>query len=446
MPTELIHVEEREALVAEIEGLRGEIRLLRRLATVLDDDIDHRVVFRKLLDCLAEIVPVLRAQIWVPDREAGELGCVFHFDGREVVTFLETHVLNPVIERDLVEGGAMSFGQGPSPAGPPGGGPAAAFLYQLAQRCGLPALVVPLGRRARLLGLLCLQVPGFEQELDPTRMRILDAVGHQASLALHILDLVEQVRVGEGLRREIEVARSIQHDLLPQALPRSARLDLFAGRVTAARVGGDYYDFLVREGPSGTPSTVGLLVADVTGHSVASAMIAMSFRSSFRHFHALELDADTLFQNVNRALYDEFPESGSCLSAFYAVLDELTLELSYTNAGHPRPFVRVGGTGEFRRLGEAGPLLGAVPDADYPLERTTLGPGDILVLYTDGVVEARSPTGDRFQDRRLRDAVARTATRSAREIYHQILKEVHAFQDDRATQDDMTLVVLKVQG
>jgi serine phosphatase RsbU (regulator of sigma subunit) len=423
------------AVVEELARAYEELHLLHGLAGVLEDEMDHRLIFLKILACLKELLPIEKAEVWIPYREAKEFRSILLYDGTELIR--STHV----IPCDLgVEGGLIGLRVRVLRDGQKAVQPVDFFLLQAASRIGLPVIVVPLLRKAKVLGLLVLRIPPTLQNVDSSRLRLVAAAARQMGVNLQLHFLIEELRANEGLRREIEIARQIQHDLLPQQIPQSDKYDLHGGCVTAARVGGDYYDFFSTPGEN-----LGLLIADVAGHSVASALIAMSFRSSFRHFLEQRLELDLLFDKVNLTLHRELKETGSFLSAVYTTLDERTLRLRYVNAGHPHPLLRQRKTGSFRCLDQSSLLVGILPGIKYPVGEVALAKGDILILYTDGIVEAENQHGDPFGKERLEKAVERNNHKSAREIYYQLLKEMYLFQDERFNKDDVTLVVLKVK-
>jgi len=115
------------------------------------------------------------------------------------------------------------------------------------------------------------------------------------------------------------------------------------------------------------------------------------------------------------------------------------------NAGHPHPLLLESKTGSFRCLEESSLLVGVIPSIEYPVGEVELEKGDILVLYTDGIVEAENQKGELFGKSRLEEAVRRNVRKSAREIYHHLLKEMYLFQDERFNKDDVTLMILKVK-
>lgn len=424
-----------DAVVEELARAYEELHLLHGLSGVLEGELDHCLVFLKILACLKELLPIEKAEVWVPYRESGQFRSFLLYDGKGLIKTSEVLRCDRGVEGSLAGLGVRVLREGHKAANL-----VDSFVLEAASRIGLPAIVAPLLRKTKVLGLLVLRILSSLQNVDSSRLRLVAAAARQTSVNLQLHFLIEELRANEGLRREIEIARQIQHDLLPQRIPQSEQFDLYAGCVTAARVGGDYYDFFSTPGES-----LGLLIADVAGHSVASALIAMSFRSSFRHFLAQKLELDHLFDKVNLTLHNEFRDSGSFLSAIYTTLDERTLQMRYVNAGHPHPLLLESKTGSFRCLEESSLLVGVLPSIEYPVGEVKLEKGDILVLYTDGIVEAENQKGDLFGKSRLEEAVRRNVRKSAREIYHHLLKEMYLFQDERFNKDDVTLMILKVK-
>lgn len=424
------------AVVEELAHAYEELHLLHGLAGVLEDEIDHRIIFMKILTCLKELLPIEKAEIWTPRREAREFRSFLFYDGNGIVKNPDGISSVTGVEERLQSLGARVLREGQK-----GADAVDFFLLQAASRLGLPAIAVPLLRRGKVLGLLVLRIPSTLQNVDSSRLRLVAAAARQMSVNLQLHSLIEELRANEGLRKEIEIARQIQHDLLPQSTPQSDKYDLHAGCVTAARVGGDYYDFFSTPGKD-----LGLLIADVAGHSVASALIAMSFRSSFRHFLKESLEPSRLFDKVNVTLHGEFKGSGNFLSALYTTLDEKTLHLRYVNAGHPHPLLLESKTGSFRHLDQSNLLIGILPGIEYPVGEVDLEKGDVLVLYTDGIVEAENQYGDFFGKKRLEEAIRMNSRRSASEIFHCLLKEMYVFQDEHFNKDDVTLVILKVKN
>ncbi|HET6203812.1 MAG TPA: GAF domain-containing SpoIIE family protein phosphatase [Planctomycetota bacterium] len=254
-------------------------------------------------------------------------------------------------------------------------------------------------------------------------------------LAEHLGSVLTGIR-GAELRREIEIARRIVEGLLPARAPEMKGVDL-AGRLSPARdVGGDYYDFI----PMGD-GRVGIVVADVSGHSLPATLLMTSARSAFHWEVGPGRSAVEVLSRVARHLHDDLARADLFMSMALVVLDEGG-ELLFANAGHPPPLLRHP-DGSFEELEAEGPVAGVVPGARYEESRHRLREGDSLLLYTDGIPEA-ARGGEMFGMERLRRALDRAAAGTAEEIVGSIFREVEAFCGGPAA-DDLTVVVAKAR-
>lgn len=420
-------------ILDELARAYEEIHLLHGLAGSMEDELEHRMVFAKIIACLKELLPVESAEIWVPNPQAGEYRCALQWDGAQVTSRVETVEYSPILEKQLQKMSVRVL-RGNQPARDA----VDTFLQEIVNVAGFPSVVAPLCSKAKLVGLLAVKIPASLENLSSSRLRLVEAAARQTCVSLQIDFLIRELRANERLKKEIEIARQIQHGLLPEKIPQNPLYDLHAGCVTAARVGGDYYDFIERE------ERLGLLIADVAGHSIASALIAMSFRTTFRFYLARNPDHAELFRWVNDALNEELSKSGTFLSAFYGTFNPTTRLFRYVNAGHNPPIVWSASTQQFLHLEESGLLIGILPGQEYHAAEVQLAPGDVLLMYTDGIVEAENQGGEFFGLERLEAAVRKNLPKSAREMYHYLLKEMYLFQDEQFNKDDVTLLVLKV--
>lgn len=243
----------------------------------------------------------------------------------------------------------------------------------------------------------------------------------------------------ERMRRELELARRIQSRLLPAAPPPLPGLDVAATNAMSQEVGGDYYDFIpMAEG------RVGFCVADVAGKGVGAALLMSNVKAALVSAAAVEPKPDRLVTRVNRLL-EQSVEPGRFVTLFFGSLDPATRRLDYVNAGHPAPLlIRAGGGTE--RLSEGGTILGIDADAVYESGSTTLGAGDLLALFTDGVTEAQGEGGELFGEERIETLLRSERGRPAARVLEQLLAAVKAYEGDRGPSDDLTAVVLSVEG
>ena len=235
-------------------------------------------------------------------------------------------------------------------------------------------------------------------------------------------------------RRELAEALKIQQRLLPQQVPQIEGWEVAVTWQPAGGVGGDCFDAL-RFGDG----RLALSIADVVGKGIPAALLMSNLQAAVRAFASEVTEPQALCQQVNRILCGNIAE-GRFISFFYCVLDAASGVLSYTNAGHYLPVV-VRAAGSVERLGEGGPVLGVIGDAEYGQAQVTLGQGDRMVLFTDGLTEARNGDDEEFGEARLIDLAVRHRECSAPALQARLAGAVASFTGGRL-QDDATLIVL----
>jgi sigma-B regulation protein RsbU (phosphoserine phosphatase) len=257
----------------------------------------------------------------------------------------------------------------------------------------------------------------------------------------HNLVLAEQVREAyEIVDRELQVVGDIQRALLPAELPEIPTMKLAAHYQTSQRAGGDYYDFFPL--PDGR---WGILIADVSGHGTPAAVM-MAVTHSIAHMYPGTSSAPSDMLNfVGRHLARRYTQNvESFVTAFYAIYDPQTRELSYSSAGHNPPRLKRCGAGTITALdGAADYPLGILADVDYQDETVLLESGDQLVFYTDGIIDSADTTGQLFGLERL-DAVVEQCRNEPSEIVESLLTAVDAFTGGEAASDDRTVVAARV--
>ena len=304
-------------------------------------------------------------------------------------------------------------------------------------------VIAPLVGRNRVIGALfaCKElVRGFERDEIDT----ISILAAQSSLAIENAGLVEQQVERERLARELAIAREVQQRLLPQRVPVVRGLSLAASSVPAQEVGGDYYDFVDLG-----DERLGLIIADVSGKGTSAAFYMAEMQGIFHAVSRLAPSPADFLHHANVAISESL-DKNVFVSVIYGVLDVRKQEFVLARAGHC-PAAAVGIDGKARYLRSKGIGLGL---ADPPLFRQSLAestihlqPGDVFVLYTDGVVESRSPEGEEYDYDRLLRVLEDIRHESAEGIHDHLIKDLNAFVGDSGDYgDDMTLVVLKWHG
>jgi sigma-B regulation protein RsbU (phosphoserine phosphatase) len=339
----------------------------------------------------------------------------------------------PVLEGGLL--GELSYCEEPrviDDLDVPPGDPGAEHLEGARSLVALP--VFDEGRALNVVVFLSDQKAGFDREKIPDMVWQVNLFGR----ATHNLALSRELQlVNHMLDQELMSIAEIQRSLLPSELPDIPTLDLAADYRTSRRAGGDYYDvFPLDDGKWG------LLIADVSGHGAPAAVLMAITHSLAHSFAGLSNPPGRRLEHINHHLCERYTaESGSFVTAFYAVYDPSQRSMSYSRAGHNPPLlIRRGAEGAELLEGTGRPPLGVCDGQKYPDCYLELGPGDRLVLYTDGITEACSPSGEQFGVARIEGALAR-ATSRPEEIVDSILNEVARFTAGGSLADDRTLLV-----
>jgi sigma-B regulation protein RsbU (phosphoserine phosphatase) len=235
-------------------------------------------------------------------------------------------------------------------------------------------------------------------------------------------------------QRELEEARRIQRTLLPATLPLMDGFELAASWQPASGVGGDCYDAI-----RFSPHRLALSIADVVGKGIPAALLMSNLQAAVRAFASEAARPEELCEQVNTVLCGNIAE-GRFISFFYCVADSEIGSLSYANAGHFPPVV-VKPDGTIVRLTSGGPVLGVIAASSYEAGTVPFGAGDRLILYTDGITEARSEMDEEFGDDRLLALAVEHRGCSAPALQARLVDAVASFTGRRFT-DDATLMVL----
>ncbi|MEB3272390.1 MAG: PP2C family protein-serine/threonine phosphatase [Prochlorothrix sp.] len=295
--------------------------------------------------------------------------------------------------------------------------------------------------------------------LTETRQKLVRLVADQTAVAIENDALTIELRQKERLDRELEIGAEIQRQLLPRHCPQVMGVDLAARCLTANRVGGDYYDFIpIRHGQSapqsvtrsrgGNPSDCwGIAVGDVMGKGVPAGLIMTMLRGMLRAEVLNGHSPARILQHLNHIMYTDLENSNRFVTLFYSEYDPHTRLLSYSNAAHNPPLLWQRSTGSVHRLDAMGMLIGLDVDSQYEDAKVQLHPGDVVIYYTDGFTDAPGAGGDRYDEDQLIRALRYACEHHADpwEILDFLFDAIQRFMgSDRANEDDMTLVVLKV--
>ena len=309
----------------------------------------------------------------------------------------------------------------------------------------MAAAPVPSTSGPRPMAILEVGAPldGALGRLWPLRTNLL--INCSGALALLATLLVIRARfrsylAGQRLGHDVELARRVQQDLLPTPLDTSAIFDLAADFQPAAHLGGDFYDAFPVNGDGAA-----FVLGDVSGKGIPAALLTGVIHGAVRSSAWTEgrRQHQQATERLNRLL-SERASAERFASLFWGCIEGSTLR--YINAGHLAPILARANRPTCLRLDEGGPVLGLLPSAKFETGSVELEPGDLLVLYSDGLVEAANQHDEQFGEERVQELVAQHRHLTATQIRDQIIRAAQAFTGNAELEDDRTLLVLRYTG
>jgi phosphoserine phosphatase RsbU/P len=257
-------------------------------------------------------------------------------------------------------------------------------------------------------------------------------------LVLLILEIADRV----VMKRDLQIAREIQTWLLPGAPPQIPGLSIAYATRPANTVAGDYYDVFPRPGRSNEENRVVLAVADVAGKSIPAAMLMATFQASLKTLSTAQVALPELAANMNRYACTNSQGGLRFTTAFLAEYDPVRRTLDYINAGHNNPILRRAG-GTIERLDIGGLPFGIIPEMKYEAGTVILAPGDWLVIFTDGLVEAENARAEDYGETRLFGAIEAAKAFSPADLLKRLMAELDLFVGNTPQHDDVTCMLLK---
>lgn len=419
------------------------LRTLLEVARMVETSLSVDEVLAALVDAAIEFTGAERGFLFLRTRDGLELRLARHRSGVELGE-QQLRVPRAVLQRAL--DGRRELLSMHFPAEQVRGGGLGETIAELELRS---AVCVPLIRPAATTeaaqagvptaectaGLLYLDSRAGEADLSGGNRELLQTLALEASIILENARLLEGERARQRMEEELRIAREIQRSLLPQALPSKGWLRAVGYSESSHQVGGDYYDLH----PAG-PSAWAILNADVSGKGVSSALLASVLQGVFAAWTHSAGDMVRMAEQLNRFLLER-TAGEKYATLIYAILDSGG-GLTYVNAGHCEPLL-VRSEGGIEALPGTGLPVGLLEAASYEAASARLNPGDMLMLYTDGVTDAESAQGERFGEERLREIVAASAGRGCGAMLEALQQALQVFTEGAIQKDDVTVLILE---
>lgn len=270
-------------------------------------------------------------------------------------------------------------------------------------------------------------------------VELFGSLAGQVGVAWRNAQQAEKLMVAREQQRELAIAKTIQLDLLPTKVPEVPGIELGGICVPAKSVGGDYYDFLLKPG-----GRLDLVIADVSGHNVGAALLMAETRTLIRARNGQSRSPAALISELNSFFYDDLSRAELFVTMFYMEYNPEQRSAFYASAGHSQPLIWRKATGNCERLDAEGLILGVRREFPYEEETVDFAPGDILLLYTDGIIEANDQNGEMFGENRLIELLQESHALPAQALIDRIFNQVRLFTGSQGFSDDVSLVVMRV--
>jgi sigma-B regulation protein RsbU (phosphoserine phosphatase) len=303
------------------------------------------------------------------------------------------------------------------------------------------SLIVPLVYQNQVIGSLNLGEKKSGKFYNREDVELFRTLAHQGAVAIENARLFQENLEKQRMEEELNIARDLQMSMLPATCPEVEGFKIAANATPAREVGGDFYDFIeIGE------EKAGMVIGDVTGKSVSGALVMSASRSVFRMLSEEELSVSESMMRANRRLKKDV-KSGMFVALLFAVLNSKNRTLALCSAGQTQPIHISAKTGEAKLIETIGDTfpLGILDDVEYQETQIQLAPGDKVIFYTDGIVEAMNEKEEIFGFNRLLEVAHNARSMDAESLLTEILGKVDEFAGNAAQHDDITIIVVSVE-
>ena len=298
------------------------------------------------------------------------------------------------------------------------------------------AMCVPLWHEEEVLGVLYVDNIAAPVPYEHTDLLILTHIGHLAAVKILETKSFEELQLKRQMEEELKRAANLQQSLLPTDPLVSPPYRIAGKNIPSSDVGGDYFDFI-----NGDAAVLTIGLGDVAGKGMPAALLMTNLHASVRAHVESEPRLPMVMARLNRSIHHAV-RGDRFITLVLIAIDRKTGEVRYVNAGHNPPFL-VHASGETEKLSVGGLLLGMFPEATYESAEFRMGPGDVLVLYSDGVTEARDASDDEFGEERLMAFLQKHRAMEPERLVEALIRTVHEFSNEGKPGDDVTVAVIR---
>lgn len=295
---------------------------------------------------------------------------------------------------------------------------------------------VPMQVHSRMIGILTLYNKKRDGEFSAEDQRLMSILAGQSAQVIETARLYEEEKELATVKQELNLAYEIQTNLLPSSAPSIEGYDLAGVSIPAQSVGGDYFDYLPLD-----DYHLGIALGDVSGKGMPAALLMSNTQATLSGQAVLGVSVHETVERSNRLLTANI-RRGSFLTLFYGVLDTVSGNFKFCNAGHNKPYVHRA-NGDLEKLTLGGLVIGFIKTQKYEEDSIVLNPGDTLFVFSDGVTEAMNTDREQFEEERLETVLKSMGDAPAQEFIDRVYDEVKNHVGDAPQNDDITMLVVK---
>ena len=407
----------------------NELRILNDIATTISsiqpvDKIIDQIVFKCIKHLGVEEGTVSLLETDTPEKEFHTMVRHYNSSVEKVPIKLDDHLKGWMLKKqsillsnDILKDERFSFLQKTS------------FSFR-------SILSAPLMIKGDLIGYLAVFNKKDGAPFSDEDRRLISIIASQSAQVIENARLYEEEKAFLSLQEEMRMARDIQLHLLPDSTPEIEGFQISTANIPAKSVGGDYLDFI-----SLPNNKLGFCVGDITGKGMPAAMLMANLQATLRSHAIMYEDCVKCMYGTNNLLYRS-TDPTKFATLFYGILDQKNASIQYSNGGHDAPLL-IRNNEEATYLDSTGLLLGVMKESQYEMQTLALQPGDLLLIYSDGITEAMNPQNEEYGIERLEEQAIQNSTFSSKETVDSILQDVQDHAEGTPQSDDITLMVIK---